>query len=113
MGHAQIPQTNQGQHRPVREFHTYGHIEKGASQWRHVPTARAHVILSSLKEPPEPHPLWDEVPSWLWVSLGKLVVFATTHCHPKSERLCEIEAFLVTQDQLSILQITDPLMRLD
>jgi hypothetical protein len=69
--------------------------------------------MPSLEEPPEPLPLWDEVPSWSWASLCRPVVFSTT-CHPpQSERLCEIEVLPATQNQLSVLQITGPLMRLD
>lgn len=69
--------------------------------------------LSSWEEPPEPRPLWDKVPSWSWASLGRPVVFVTTRHPPETERLCDIEVLPATQDQLSFLQMTGPLMRLD
>ncbi|KAF2441805.1 HET-domain-containing protein [Karstenula rhodostoma CBS 690.94] len=69
--------------------------------------------LFSWEEPPEPHPMWDKVPSWSWASLGRPVVFTTTRHPPETKRLCDIEVLPATHNQLSVLQMTGPLMRLD
>ncbi|OAG07311.1 HET-domain-containing protein [Paraphaeosphaeria sporulosa] len=69
--------------------------------------------LQSCEEPPQPLPLWDKVPSWSWASLDRPVVFVTTRHPPETEGLCDIEVLPAMLGQLSVLEMTGPLMRLD
>ena len=73
---------------------------------------RSRGCLRSLEEPPAPQPSWHKVPSWSWASLNQPVTFATTRHPPDTVKLCKID-FTASQDQLTPLKITGPLMRLD
>lgn len=73
---------------------------------------RSRGCLPSLEEPPEPQPSWHKVPSWSWAALNRPVIFATTRHPPDTVKLCKIE-LTASQDQLTRLKITGPLMRLD
>lgn len=69
--------------------------------------------LSTWEEPPEPHPLWEKVPSWSWAALGRPIIFVRPHQPPQTQRLCDIQILLRKQGQLSVLEMVGPLMRLD